>query len=488
MFLAVSISYLFFGLGMSVFGTLGNLFVLGAVLVHKALHHSRSVFLVNLAVADLIVTSIADPFGVVGEASFSPSSSWFDPSLSNSFAGCVNFYAFAVVYTCKNVTNDALLLCFDTSLFWETKNQWKLRFSTTTGVETGKNWNCHIPVCRWLFKEFFVMCEVWKAIFMVKCLTGKPFSWHYRQRNSLCTSTWRRLSYQATKNNSVQDNTIGYFCAYIWWHHVVRKHACTPCKCIWFATAWAVTKSWNTGRMTWYSCNPLEFLSPLYRVHALLFLNVIWKASNVFELLKLIFLKSTWRWKLYLCSLHGNLQETGLSQGIARWLGPLHVHSKPDWEQAARASKLSLVSGVPILFVIEIRVLCTLHTHAVALFSRRFFVGLHSFIFCPEHWKQFVQSQGLASFLFQGVSMIYNSNNNLVHRKDPPFVNNWTKFQSTIAYTCIPEIPSPSKGLFSIKPLRSFWKKKIWADRHGSQDKSAKCIRPVLHAEPVTGK
>ena len=49
------------------FGTLGNLCVLGAVAVHKTLHNSKSVFLVNLGIADLIVTSIADPFGVVGK-------------------------------------------------------------------------------------------------------------------------------------------------------------------------------------------------------------------------------------------------------------------------------------------------------------------------------------------------------------------------------------------------------------------------------------
>ena len=65
--LVVSIPYLLIGSALCVFGTLGNLSVLGAVAVHRALQNSRSVFLVNLAIADLIVTSIADPFTVVGK-------------------------------------------------------------------------------------------------------------------------------------------------------------------------------------------------------------------------------------------------------------------------------------------------------------------------------------------------------------------------------------------------------------------------------------
>ena len=65
--LVVSIPYLVIGSALCVFGTLGNLCVLGAVAVHRALQNSRSVFLVNLAIADLIVTSIADPFAVVGK-------------------------------------------------------------------------------------------------------------------------------------------------------------------------------------------------------------------------------------------------------------------------------------------------------------------------------------------------------------------------------------------------------------------------------------
>ncbi len=50
-----------------VFGSLGNVFVLGSVIVHKKLQNQRSVFLVNLALADLMVTTIADPYGIVGK-------------------------------------------------------------------------------------------------------------------------------------------------------------------------------------------------------------------------------------------------------------------------------------------------------------------------------------------------------------------------------------------------------------------------------------
>ena len=66
-FTVVSIPFLLIGGGACVFGVLGNLCVLGAVVVQKALKNSRSVFLVNLAIADLVVTSIADPFAVVGK-------------------------------------------------------------------------------------------------------------------------------------------------------------------------------------------------------------------------------------------------------------------------------------------------------------------------------------------------------------------------------------------------------------------------------------
>ena len=48
-------------------GCLGNLSILGAVAVYKPLRHARNTFVVNLALADLTVTSFADPMGILGE-------------------------------------------------------------------------------------------------------------------------------------------------------------------------------------------------------------------------------------------------------------------------------------------------------------------------------------------------------------------------------------------------------------------------------------
>ncbi|ELU11620.1 hypothetical protein CAPTEDRAFT_36345, partial [Capitella teleta] len=49
-----------------ILGTLGNLLVLGSVVMYKPLRHRRNAFVVNLAVADLTVTSFADPMGILG--------------------------------------------------------------------------------------------------------------------------------------------------------------------------------------------------------------------------------------------------------------------------------------------------------------------------------------------------------------------------------------------------------------------------------------
>ncbi len=59
--------YLTIAILASVVGTLGNLGILGAVILNKNLHHSRNAFIVNLAIADLCMTACADPFGVVGK-------------------------------------------------------------------------------------------------------------------------------------------------------------------------------------------------------------------------------------------------------------------------------------------------------------------------------------------------------------------------------------------------------------------------------------
>ena len=50
-------------------GLIGNILVIGAVLVHKKLRVLGNVFVINLAVADLCVVIIIDSFGLVGIAS-----------------------------------------------------------------------------------------------------------------------------------------------------------------------------------------------------------------------------------------------------------------------------------------------------------------------------------------------------------------------------------------------------------------------------------
>ncbi len=51
----------------SIIGTVGNLLVLGAVATSKQLRNTRNTFLVNLALADLCITTYADPLSIIGE-------------------------------------------------------------------------------------------------------------------------------------------------------------------------------------------------------------------------------------------------------------------------------------------------------------------------------------------------------------------------------------------------------------------------------------
>ena len=51
---------------MGITGILGNFLVIGAVFIHKKLRVISNAFIVNLAVADLIICFIADTFGIVG--------------------------------------------------------------------------------------------------------------------------------------------------------------------------------------------------------------------------------------------------------------------------------------------------------------------------------------------------------------------------------------------------------------------------------------
>ena len=61
----------------SVVGTAGNLLILGSVYCYKRLRKARNAFIVNLAIADLCVTSFADPLGILGKHS----KKWFQKSV-----------------------------------------------------------------------------------------------------------------------------------------------------------------------------------------------------------------------------------------------------------------------------------------------------------------------------------------------------------------------------------------------------------------------
>ena len=65
--LAVSLPYLLIAACACTIGTLGNILVLCSIWKYKPLRKANNVFLGNLALADLLVASVADPFGIVGE-------------------------------------------------------------------------------------------------------------------------------------------------------------------------------------------------------------------------------------------------------------------------------------------------------------------------------------------------------------------------------------------------------------------------------------
>nr|AKQ63072.1 orphan G-protein coupled receptor 64 [Platynereis dumerilii] len=50
----------------SILGTFGNILVMASFAVNPALQNSKNVFIFNVALADILVTSIADPFGILG--------------------------------------------------------------------------------------------------------------------------------------------------------------------------------------------------------------------------------------------------------------------------------------------------------------------------------------------------------------------------------------------------------------------------------------
>lgn len=62
----LSIPYLLVMGSACITGIIGNLAVFGAIILNEKLHQVRSIFLVNLAVADLWVTAVGDPISLLG--------------------------------------------------------------------------------------------------------------------------------------------------------------------------------------------------------------------------------------------------------------------------------------------------------------------------------------------------------------------------------------------------------------------------------------
>ena len=61
-----AIPYLMVATSICIFGVIGNILVLLSMATYPPLRRIANIFLVNLALSDLIVASIADPFSVVG--------------------------------------------------------------------------------------------------------------------------------------------------------------------------------------------------------------------------------------------------------------------------------------------------------------------------------------------------------------------------------------------------------------------------------------
>lgn len=63
---ALHVIYLVILILSTVTGNIGNLMVIGSVTLDKRLHSPGTMFVVNLALADLCVTVFVDPFSIVG--------------------------------------------------------------------------------------------------------------------------------------------------------------------------------------------------------------------------------------------------------------------------------------------------------------------------------------------------------------------------------------------------------------------------------------
>ena len=63
----VAYTYLTYTSCLCLFGAIGNICVLSSFAVNKKLRSAQNVFLVNLALADLVVTTIGDPLSITGQ-------------------------------------------------------------------------------------------------------------------------------------------------------------------------------------------------------------------------------------------------------------------------------------------------------------------------------------------------------------------------------------------------------------------------------------
>ena len=59
--------YIIIAIAATVVGFFGNIMILACVRIVKALRSARNIFLVNLAIADLIITGFADTLSIVGK-------------------------------------------------------------------------------------------------------------------------------------------------------------------------------------------------------------------------------------------------------------------------------------------------------------------------------------------------------------------------------------------------------------------------------------
>ena len=87
----------------AIFGTFGNVFIIGAVCLHRKLRVRGNIFVVNLAVADLVITSYIMPIGLAtSQYKVNP----FGDTLCK-----IN--AFLILVTCGASTQTMMMIAFE---------------------------------------------------------------------------------------------------------------------------------------------------------------------------------------------------------------------------------------------------------------------------------------------------------------------------------------------------------------------------------------